>query len=112
MDAMDSANGNPSPMRETHEIFHNIFTEIQGIFDKFFKALFGVIFFKSTTMGQALFSSYPNAMMSIVFMTVLFFSLWLLGTLLPHRSTIFQLMLVVIMILIATVYSVLVMIIV
>ncbi|KAG4968931.1 hypothetical protein JHK82_034637 [Glycine max] len=103
--AMNSIPPNRIPMRE-EEV--NRFKELQEIFDKFFKLLFGVIAFKISPMGEALFIAHPNVMMLLVLMIVLYFSLWLLGTMLPKNSVIFQIILVFIMMLIASVFSVLV----
>ncbi|CAJ1957033.1 unnamed protein product [Sphenostylis stenocarpa] len=96
---------NSAPTRE-EEV--NRFRELREIFDKFFKWLFGFIAFKTTPMGEALFMAHPNVMMVMVFMIVLYFLLWLLGTMLPQRSGIFLIILVCIMVVIASVSSVLV----
>ena len=87
----------------------NWFRESQEILDKFFKWLFGVIAFKTTPMGEALFIAHSNVTMLLVLMIVLYFSLWLVGTMLPQRSRIFLIILVCIMMVIASVSSVLVM---
>ncbi|KAG4981397.1 hypothetical protein JHK85_035355 [Glycine max] len=83
--AMNSIPPNRIPMRE-EEV--NRFKELQEIFDKFFKLLFGVIAFKISPMGEALFIAHPNVMMLLVLMIVLYFSLWLLGTMLPKNTSI------------------------
>ncbi|XP_020223489.1 uncharacterized protein LOC109805724 [Cajanus cajan] len=106
MNAVNSSSRNPTP---TREILDKCFRETQDIFDKLFKALFGVISFKSTATGEALFIAHPNVMMVMVLMIVLYFSLWLLGTILPQHRGILQLVLLLIMIVIASVFSVLVM---
>ncbi|KAK7272494.1 hypothetical protein RJT34_29120 [Clitoria ternatea] len=86
----------------------NRLRESQEIFDKFFKWLFGVIALKNTDMGDALFKRHPNIMMLMVLMIVLYFLVWLLGTMLPCRGIILLMILVFIMLLIAAVSSVLI----
>ncbi|TKY49042.1 hypothetical protein E2542_SST26468 [Spatholobus suberectus] len=102
--AMSSSPQNPIPIWE-EEV--NRFKELQKIFDNFFKSLFGVIAFKSTAAGEALFIAQPIIMMAMVLMIVLCFSLWLLGTMLPRRTGIFLMILVFIMMVMASVFSVL-----
>ena len=88
----------------------NWFRESQEILDKLFQWLFGVIAFKTTPMREALYIAHPNVMMAMVLMIFLYFSLWLLGTMLPQRSgTFLIIILVCIMMVIASVSSVLVM---
>jgi len=77
--------------------------------DKFFKWLFGIIAFKIITpMGEALFITHPIVIMVIVLMIVLYLLVKLLGTMLPQRIGILPLILVCVMIVIASVSSVLI----
>ncbi|RDX62801.1 hypothetical protein CR513_58827, partial [Mucuna pruriens] len=105
MDAMNSSSENPIPIREEGV---NRFKETLEIFDKLFNTLFGVIAFKMTPMGEALFIAHPIVTILVLLMTVLYFLLWLLGTMLLRRIVILQALLVFMMIVIASVVSVLV----
>ncbi|RDX79375.1 hypothetical protein CR513_40210, partial [Mucuna pruriens] len=80
---------NPTQTRE-EEV--NRFKEAQEIFDKFIKTLLGVIAFRTTRMGEALFTTHPYVMMVIVLMIVLLYLLWMLGTMLTQRTGIFPTM--------------------
>ncbi|KAH1157744.1 hypothetical protein AAZX31_11G054300 [Glycine max] len=105
--AMNYSPRNSIPTRDKEV---NWFRESPDIFDKLFQWLFGVIAFKTTPMREALYIAHPNVMMAMVLMIFLYFSLWLLGTMLPQRSgTFLIIILVCIMMVIASVSSVLVM---
>ncbi|KAK6645858.1 hypothetical protein PHAVU_L001862 [Phaseolus vulgaris] len=104
-DAMNSSPVNPIPMRDDEV---NRFRELREIFEKFFVWLFGVLAFKATLQEEALFTAHPNVMIVMIFMIVLYFLLWLLGTMLPQRSVNFLIILVCLMVVIASVSSVLV----
>ncbi|KAK7244409.1 hypothetical protein RIF29_39230 [Crotalaria pallida] len=99
---------NPAPMREKDEV--NKFRELQDIFDKLFKSVFGIIAFKETNVGQSLFITHPNVMMVMVFMIVLYFLVWLMSTMLQEYlgCLVIVLVLLIIMLVIASISSVLV----
>ncbi|KAG2371892.1 hypothetical protein LR48_Vigan05g129000 [Vigna angularis] len=99
---MNSGPVNPIPTRE-EEV--NRFMELREILEKLFKWLFGVTVFIATPKGEALVTEHPNLMTVMVFMIVLYFLMWLLGTMLPDN---FMIILVCIMVVIASVSSVLV----
>lgn len=82
--------------------------ELREILDKLFKWLFGVTAFIATPKGEALLTEHSNLMTVMVFMIVLYFLMWLLGTMLPESSDNFMIILVCIMVVIASVSSVLV----
>ncbi|TKY66284.1 hypothetical protein E2542_SST09152 [Spatholobus suberectus] len=103
----NAMNYSPLNVIPTREEEVTRFRELQNIFDNFFKWLFGVIAFKTTAAGEDLFMAHPIIMMAMILMIVLYFSLWLFGTMLPWCTGIFLMILVFIMMVIASVFSVL-----
>ncbi|KAI4333736.1 hypothetical protein L6164_018506 [Bauhinia variegata] len=101
--SMDFTSPVPAPSREKEG---NIFKELHGIFNKFFKWLLAIIAFKSTDMGAALFNTHPKLINASVLAIVLYFLAWIFGTTLQSHIRSFLPILTCIIVLLASAASI------
>ncbi|KAI4333733.1 hypothetical protein L6164_018503 [Bauhinia variegata] len=101
--SMDSTSPVPASSREKEA---NIFKELHGIFDKFFKWLLAIIAFKNTNMGAALFNTHPKLINASVLAFMLYFLAWLFGTTLQSHIRTFLPILTCIVVLLASAASI------
>ncbi|KAK4285992.1 hypothetical protein QN277_002612 [Acacia crassicarpa] len=86
--ASSSSSSNPIPTRDDKD---TLFKQLQDIFDKLLKFLVAIVCFKATDTGQHFFDTHPCLMVALVLAIMLYFSAWLIVTVLhqPQSRTTF-----------------------